>query len=47
MKTMQIIVGALLIIGMAVAATGCGGKIGQPYTDSSWQQPPPGTGGGK
>ncbi len=47
MRTVRIIIGALLIIGMVGAAAGCSGKIGQPHTDRSWQKPPPGTGGGK
>ncbi len=47
MKMMRMIIGVMLIIGLAIGAAGCSGKIGKPYTNRSWQQPPPGTGGGK
>lgn len=47
MKVMRMLIGAMLIIGLGLAAVGCSEKIGQPYTDRSWQKPPPGTGGGR
>jgi len=47
MKITRVIASVVLIIGLVIATAGCSGKIGQPYTDRSWQQPPPGTGGGR
>jgi len=47
MRTLRMIIGALLLGAMAITVMGCSGKIGQPFTDCSWQKPPPGTGGGK
>lgn len=46
MKMMSIMIGILFIFMVTVACTGGNGKIGTPYKDNSWQQTPPGTGGG-
>jgi hypothetical protein len=46
MKMMRIIIGILSVFLLAAVCTGCNEKIGTPYTDRSWQQTPPGTGGG-